>query len=130
MEKIGFEAQQSFTQPVRQIVLMLVVTALVIVGAWFAWPMVRGVFSANPMLNGFIGFVFVLGVLTCFWQVLQLFQSVIWIEDFVQEPPRSGFRRRAAVAGPTGGLVAVTRGADADFFLQRAIHSGFSRHPD
>ncbi len=79
------EAQQSlFTKPIHQIIYMLIVVVLVALGAWVAHGMVVGVFAANPMLNGFIGFVFVLGVLTCFWQVLQLFQSVVWIEAFVQ----------------------------------------------
>ena len=80
------EARQTkFTQPIRQIVFMLVVLALVALGAWVGLTMVVGVFAANPMLNGFIGLVFILGVLTCFWQVLQLSQSVIWIEAFVQD---------------------------------------------
>jgi len=43
------------------------------------------VFEANPYLNGFIMFVFVIGVLACFWQVWQLIQSVRWIEHFAQE---------------------------------------------
>ena len=65
-------AARSFTQPVRQILTMLLVLVLVGIGAWLALPSVAPVFLANPYLNGFIGFVFVIGVLACFWQVWQI----------------------------------------------------------
>ena len=61
---------------------MLVVLALVAVGAYIAYPRVSAVFLANPYLNGFIMFVFVIGVITCFWQVYQVASSVSWIEGF------------------------------------------------
>ncbi len=88
MDRTTAEAELSFTLPIRQIVLMLIVIALVSVGAWVAWGQLSGVFLANVWLNGFIGLVFVFGVLACFWQVLQLMQSVRWILGFVQ-PDRS-----------------------------------------
>ena len=47
-----------FTQPVRQIVAMLVVIALVASGAWVIHSAVEGIFLTNPWLNGFILFVF------------------------------------------------------------------------
>ncbi|MFH5776778.1 hypothetical protein ACHFJ0_21245 [Paracoccus sp. NGMCC 1.201697] len=75
-------AEPYFSQPVRQVVLMLIVLALVTVGAWFAYAQIKPVFAANPWLNGAILFVFALGVLTCFWQVAQLINSVSWIESF------------------------------------------------
>lgn len=71
-----------FSQPVRQIVLMLIVLGLVIAGAWFAYGRILPIFAANPFLNGAILLVFALGVLTCFWQVGQLVNSVSWIERF------------------------------------------------
>lgn len=71
-----------FSQPVRQIVLMLIVLVLVGVGAWFAYGRILPIFAANPLLNGAILLVFALGVLTCFWQVAQLVKSVSWIERF------------------------------------------------
>jgi membrane protein implicated in regulation of membrane protease activity len=61
-----------FTQPVRQIFIMLVILGLVIAGGYLAYPSVAPVFLANPYLNGVIFAVFVFGVLACFWQVLQL----------------------------------------------------------
>lgn len=72
-----------FTQPVRQIVSMVLVLVLAGAGAVLALPRVLPVFQANPYLNGFIFFVFVIGVLACFWQVFQLAGSVGWIERFV-----------------------------------------------
>lgn len=70
----------SFTRPTRQIFLMLIICGLVALGAVFVYPMVLPVFLANPYLNGTIGVVFLVGVMACFWQVLQLFSSVHWIE--------------------------------------------------
>ncbi|MBI6628857.1 biopolymer transporter ExbB [Pontibaca salina] len=76
-----------FTQPVRQIVSMVLVLVLAGAGAVLALPRVLPVFQANPYLNGFIFFVFVIGVLACFWQVFQLAGSVRWIERFVAGDP-------------------------------------------
>ncbi|MEM9583605.1 MAG: biopolymer transporter ExbB [Pseudomonadota bacterium] len=71
-----------FTQPIRQIVLMLVICGLVGFGAFLIYPAVSGVFLANPVLNSVIMSVFFLGVIACFWQVFQLITSVSWIERF------------------------------------------------
>ncbi|MDW4499810.1 biopolymer transporter ExbB [Sulfitobacter sp. D35] len=76
------ESRPVFSQPVRQIVLMLLVLGLSGAGAFLALPRVLPVFEANPYLNGFILFVFVIGVLACFYQVFQLIGSVRWIERF------------------------------------------------
>lgn len=82
MDQPDREAEPFFSQPVRQIFLMLMVLVLVGFGGYVAYPRVAPVFLANPFLNGFIFIVFVIGVLTCFWQVLQLVSSVNWIESF------------------------------------------------
>lgn len=71
-----------FSQPVRQISLMLIVLALSGFGGFLALPRVLPVFQANPYLNGFIIFVFFIGVVACFFQVFQLIKSVRWIERF------------------------------------------------
>ncbi|MBT9384654.1 biopolymer transporter ExbB [Pseudooceanicola sp. CBS1P-1] len=83
MDQTGQTAAPQFSQPIRQIMLMLIVLALSGLGAVMAAPVVMPVFLANPYLNGFIGCVFVVGVLSCFWQVGQLIASVRWIEGFV-----------------------------------------------
>jgi len=81
------EVAPQFSQPIRQIILMLIVLGLTGFGAFVALPRVLPVFQANLYLNGFILFVFVIGVLACFWQVFQLTGSVRWIEDFVTGRP-------------------------------------------
>ncbi len=78
-------AAPRFTQPVRQIVIMLIVLGLVAVGAKIAYPRVSQVFLANPWLNGAIALVFLIGVIACFWQVFELFRSVSWIEGFASQ---------------------------------------------
>jgi hypothetical protein len=82
MAMTDLETRPSFSQPVRQIVLMLVVLGLSGFGSFLALPRVLPVFEANPYLNAFILFVFFIGVLACFYQVFQLIGSVRWIERF------------------------------------------------
>tara|TARA_R110002072_G_scaffold230774_1_gene388127 strand:+ start:6458 stop:7660 length:1203 start_codon:yes stop_codon:yes gene_type:complete len=81
------EQKPQFSQPVRQISLMLIVLALTAVGGFLALPSVLPIFAANPYLNGFIIFVFIIGVFACFYQVYQLIGSVRWIENFASDKP-------------------------------------------
>jgi len=104
------EAEPHFSQPVRQIVSMLIVLGLVGAGAVFAFPRVSGVFLANPYLNGFIFLVFVIGVLSCFGQVYQLIGSVRWLEVFASNRAGLGFVRAPALLAPLATLLR-TRGA-------------------
>ncbi|MHA6264908.1 biopolymer transporter ExbB [Arenibacterium sp. CAU 1754] len=76
------QTRPQFSQPFRQIIMMITVLGLSGMGGFLALPSVLPVFQANPYLNGFIGFVFFIGVLACFWQVFQLTGSVRWIEGF------------------------------------------------
>lgn len=82
MDQPDREAEPQFSQPVRQVLLMLAVIGLSGFGAFLALPRVLPVFEANPYLNGFICAVFVIGVLACFWQVWSLIVSVRWIERY------------------------------------------------
>ncbi|NDW48035.1 biopolymer transporter ExbB [Ruegeria sp. PrR005] len=84
------EARPQFSQPFRQILMMLIVIGLSGFGTFVAMPRVLPVFEANPYLNGFILMVFFIGVVTCFWQVIQLIGSVRWIEDFAAGMERDG----------------------------------------
>ncbi len=85
-----------FTRPTQQIVLMVIILALVIAGGVVVWPSVEPVFLSAPFLNGTIGIVFVVGVFATFFQVIQLFSSVAWIEQLAggaaatseEKPPR------------------------------------------
>lgn len=89
------KTRPQFSQPFRQITFMVIVIALCGLGAFVALPRVLSVFLANLYLNGFIGGVFLVGVIACFWQVTQLMGSVRWIEGFASgeisddvRPPR------------------------------------------
>ncbi len=99
-----------FTQPVRQIVLMLAVTGLVAAGAWLILPAVEQVFLSNIWLNGFIGFVFLIGVFACFWQVVQLVYSVSWIEGFVGQRAGHDISAAPRLLAPLAALLGA-RGA-------------------
>ncbi|WP_417808105.1 biopolymer transporter ExbB [Thioclava sp.] len=76
-----------FSQPVRQVLLMLLVLALVGMGGYFAYARIFPIFLANPWLNGVILTVFGFGILACFWQVAQLVKAVNWIESFAADRP-------------------------------------------
>ena len=87
MSAAGREAAPFFSHPVRQGVMMLAVLGLVSFGVSLAWPRVAPVFLANPYLNGFIALVFAIGVVACFWQLLQIIGSVRWVVDFTAGRP-------------------------------------------
>lgn len=98
-----------FSQPVRQVILMLIALGLAGFGAFVALPRVLPVFQANPWLNGFILVVFIIGVLACFWQVVQLIGSVRWIESFAAGGAR-GDGRPPSMLAPLASLLR-SRGA-------------------
>jgi len=81
------EVATTFSQPIRAITTMLLVCALVGAGAWLIFAEIVDILRTNPILNGIIGLVFLVGVLSCFWQVWILAQSVYWIENFVRGTP-------------------------------------------
>ena len=110
MDQPDREAEPFFTQPVRQISLMLICLALVAFGAYVAYPRVSGVFLSNPAFNGFIIFVFVIGVLACFWQVIQLRSSVSWIEGFAGGRPGHAMITAPRLLAPLAALLR-SRGA-------------------
>lgn len=76
------EAEAQFTQPVRQIISMLIVLGLVGAGLYLGFAQIKAIFWSNVYLNGAISAVFILGVGSCFAQVWQLMRSVHWIEEF------------------------------------------------
>ena len=107
MDQPDREVEPQFSYPYRQIVLMLIVLGLTGFGAFLAAPRVMPVFEANPWLNGFIFFVFVLGVIATFWQVIQLIGSARWIEGFAAQVPGHEITRPHAMLAP---LATMLRG--------------------
>ncbi|KIC23045.1 MULTISPECIES: motA/TolQ/ExbB proton channel family protein [unclassified Leisingera] len=98
------KTRPQFSQPVRQIIMMLIALGLSGFGAFVALPRVLPVFQANPWLNGFIVLVFVIGVLACFWQVVQLIGSVRWIERFAAGDTQD-HRRPPSILAPLASLL-------------------------
>ena len=86
------EVELHFSQPIRQVLLMLSVLVLTSAGTVVAAPRVMAVFTANLWLNGFILFVFLVGLISCFVQVVQLIKSVRWIEEFVNKPDKDSVK--------------------------------------
>ena len=81
------DVSTTFSQPIRALTTMLLVCLVVGAGAWFIHGQIIEILRTNPLLNGLIATVFCVGVLTCFWQVWILAQSVYWIENFVRGTP-------------------------------------------
>ncbi|MFY9238703.1 MAG: biopolymer transporter ExbB [Roseovarius sp.] len=105
MDQPDREVEPNFSHPVRQIILMLVVLGLTGVGVFLALPRVLPVFQANPYLNGFIIFVFVIGVLACFWQMFQLIGSVRWLEGFAAQRPGHEMTKAPQLLAPLATLL-------------------------
>ncbi len=103
------DTRPQFSQPVRQVMLMLVALGLAGTGIFMALPRVLPVFLANPYLNGFIAFVFSIGVLATFGQVLQLVNSIRWIEGFASGQTSDG-KRPPSMLAPLASLLR-SRGA-------------------
>ena len=103
------EARAQFSQPVRQIMLMLIVLGLTSGLVIIAYPRVSSVFLANPWLNGVIAGVFVIGVLACFFQVAQMSSSVRWIEGFAAQTPGHEHTKAPRLLAPLAALLR-TRG--------------------
>jgi hypothetical protein len=99
------EVKAQFSQPIRQILLMLIVLALTGSLVFVAYPRVAPVFLANPWLNGVIAGVFVTGVLACFLQVAQMVSSVRWIEGFVAENPGHEMIKAPRLLAPLAALL-------------------------
>lgn len=99
------EVKAQFSQPIRQIMLMLIVLGLTAALVVLAYPSVAPVFLANPWLNGVIIGVFVIGVLACFFQVAQMVSSVRWIEGFAAETPGHELTKAPGLLLPLASLL-------------------------
>ncbi|WP_210527055.1 biopolymer transporter ExbB [Rubellimicrobium arenae] len=111
MDKRDNGAAPHFSQPVRQISLMLIVLALVLSGAYLGFRTLEAIYFTNVYLNTVIAVVFTLGVLSCFRQVILLMQSVSWIEAFARsEPGDRELRAPPSLLAPLASLLR-SRGA-------------------
>jgi hypothetical protein len=101
--------EPEFTQPIRQIVTMLVVMVIVAVIGYLLFPTVSPIFLVSPYLNGFILSVFVFGVFASFWQVRALFSAVGWIEGFALDRPGHEFVKAPRLLASLAALLSDSR---------------------
>lgn len=99
-------AGPAFTQPVRQIVTMMVIIGAVATGVWLGRETLWQLVAANLWLNGAIALVFTLGVLACLWQMVTLSASVTWIEGFAAHRPGYEARTPPSLLAPLAALLA------------------------
>ncbi|MFS4436952.1 biopolymer transporter ExbB [Paracoccaceae bacterium GXU_MW_L88] len=76
-----------FSQPVRQILFMLLALIVFAAACVAGSGTLRAIIMSSPLLNGIILAVFLIGVLSCFWQALTLVRAVSWIEGFALDRP-------------------------------------------
>ncbi|MEE9452942.1 MAG: biopolymer transporter ExbB [Paracoccaceae bacterium] len=98
-----------FTQPTRQIVIMLLVLVMVGVVGFLLYPTVAPVFLTSPYLNGFIVAVFFIGVMMSFWQLRTLFVAVGWIEGFALDRPGHEFVKAPRLLASLAALLSDSR---------------------
>ena len=107
--ELSHRAEPQFSQPVRQIVTMLIVLGLTAAVAVMLFPKIGSIFLASPYLKIFIVFVFFIGVAACFWQVLTLISSVNWIEGFAVDRPGHEFTQPPRLLAPLASMLANRR---------------------
>ncbi|WP_242480390.1 flagellar motor protein MotA [Rhodovibrio sodomensis] len=78
------------SQPRRFLIRMLIFLAIVAGAAVMLLPQLRAAFMGNPLFNGLILGVLLLGIVYIFRQVLLLRPEVEWIERFRQESGGQG----------------------------------------
>jgi hypothetical protein len=86
--------------PAGFLVNMLVFLAIVGFIAAIAFPTLKSAFGANPFLNGLILFVFVVGVLFTFRQVLRLYPEVRWVNAFRIADPGLAIEHQPVLLAP------------------------------
>ena len=94
-----------FTQPTRQLVMMLLVLVAVAVGGALLAKEIRTVVFANLYLNGFIGFVFLLGIIATFGQVAQIRTSVLWLRNMQEGFKGHEFTRPPRLIASMGPMI-------------------------
>lgn len=99
------EVEPFFSQPIRQATMMLVALTAFGFGGYVAYPRVAPVFLSSPYLNGFIVFVFTIGLLACIWQVIELVGAVRWIMAFTRDGAVPDDRKPNRLLAPLAALM-------------------------
>ena len=79
--------KRSFTQPVQQTFIMIIILVIVAVTGTLLYPSVGSIFLGAPLLNGTIILIFLLGIFTSFNQIYQVYRASEWIEGFARNTP-------------------------------------------
>jgi hypothetical protein len=103
---LSHRTEPQFSQPVRQIVMMLIVLGLTAAVAVLIAPKIMQIFLASPYLKIFIVIVFFFGVGACFWQVITLISAVNWIEGFAVDRPGHEFTKAPRLLAPLAAMLA------------------------
>lgn len=109
-DKRAPKVQPQFSQPIRQLLFMLIVLGLIGSGFYLGLEQITAIYQSNPYLNGFILGVFVLGVMSCFNQVFLLMNSVRWIERFARDAGGHSYSTAPSLLAPLATLLR-SRGA-------------------
>lgn len=104
-EKRPQKIQAQFSQPIRQLLFMLVAIGLVGAGFYLGQEQIIAIFNSNLYLNGVIFGVFILGVLSCFNQVFLLMNSVRWIERFARDAGGHSYSAAPSLLAPLATLL-------------------------
>lgn len=104
-DKRARKAQPHFSQPIRQLIFMLIVLGLIGAGFYLGLDQITAIYQSNPYLNGVILAVFVLGVVSCFNQVFLLMNSVRWIERFARETGGHSYSAAPSLLAPLATLL-------------------------
>jgi hypothetical protein len=102
---LSHRTEPQFSQPVRQIVMMLIVLGLTVAVAVLIAPQLMPIFRATPYLKIFIVLVFFVGVAATFWQVVTLISAVNWIEGFALDRPGHEFTKAPRLLAPLAAML-------------------------
>jgi hypothetical protein len=91
---------RTLTSPSGYLLNMLFFLTIVGFIAAIAFPVLSTAFLANPFLNGVIVFVFVVGVLFAFRQVLRLYPEIRWVNAFRIADPGLASAHRPVLLAP------------------------------
>lgn len=105
MDRRDLQAPPRFTQPVRQVALMVATLALAVAGAWFGLATLEKVFFTNVYLNTAIAVVFGFGIVSVLMQVVSVMQSVSWIQTFARAMPNQRMPRAPGILAPLATLL-------------------------
>ncbi len=98
------------TRPRRYLVRMIVFLVIAIIAAAATSAPLLAVFRANPVLNGLILGVLVVGVLYIFRQITVLYPEVAWIEAFRTDQPGLSLQSRPKLLGPMAQMLGERKG--------------------